>query len=234
MKRINTKIKKNVITIDGPSASGKGIISKNLARILGWNILNSGAIYRSLAFLSVKNKVSYLVENNLLLLTDKLNLKFQIKKNKLFIILNNQDVTLNILDEKIGIIASKISIFPSLRKKILNMQKNFYQPPGLIAEGRDMGSIVFPEASVKIFLDASLKIRAIRRTKQLQKKGFNVNFKDIFFKIRDRDNSDINRKIAPLAPDSQALIIDSTLLNVEEVIQKIIFYTKQKINLNIN
>ncbi|MDQ1237451.1 MAG: (d)CMP kinase [Wigglesworthia glossinidia] len=226
MIRINQNQKQNIITIDGPSASGKGAISKRIATIFGWNILNSGAIYRSLAFLSIKNKISNSTEKKLIKLASELNLKFKIKKNKLHIILNNQDITLSILDETIGVVASKIALFPLLRKKILNIQKSFYKPPGLVAEGRDMGSIVFPKAYFKIFLDASLKIRAERRTKQLQNQGFNVTFKEIFSKIRDRDNSDINRKIAPLIPGKNALIINSTLLNVEEVVQIIFDFVK--------
>ncbi|BAC24631.1 cmk [Wigglesworthia glossinidia endosymbiont of Glossina brevipalpis] len=166
-------------------------------------------------------------EKNLILLCKCLNVKFEIKKNKLHTILNGKDVTLEILDEKIVCIASKISLFPILRKFLIKIQKNFYKIPGLIAEGRDMGSVVFPEAEIKIFLHASIKERAIRRTIQLQKKGFNVNFNNIMYDMKKRDELDINRSISPLIPDSQSFIIDSTLLRTEEVIDIIFNYVKK-------
>ncbi|MBX4181138.1 (d)CMP kinase [Sodalis sp. CWE] len=222
-----------VVTVDGPSGSGKGTLSKALAAELQWNFLDSGAIYRTLALITIRHQVDITVNNEARIasLAAYLNVHFKNEQGKFSILLEGKKIDKIIYNEAVGNIASKIAVFPRVRKALLQYQKKFRIIPGLIADGRDMGTIVFPDASLKIFLDASLEDRAKRRTQQLQKKGFNVNFNDVLFEIEKRDYRDSKRTIAPLIPAVDAVVLDSTNLTIDEVTKKALEYISQALDL---
>lgn len=217
----------SVITIDGPSSAGKGTLCKSLAEKLQWHFLDSGAIYRVLAIVALHHQVAINSEKTLLPLADYLNVRFEIEKGQLKVVLDEQDVSQAISNETVGNTASKIAAFPRVREALLRRQRAFRVAPGLIADGRDMGTVVFPDAPVKIFLDASLEERAHRRMRQLQEKGFSVKFGRLLSKIKERDDRDRNRAVAPLVPAADALLLDSTRLTIDEVIVKALACAKQ-------
>lgn len=221
-----------VITIDGPSGSGKGILSKKLASILGWNLLDSGIIYRMLALKVVNNKIDINNEFQLAKLAYTIKINFVNKLNKFSILFNNQEITQDVYTEFIGNVASKIAIFPKVRKILLEYQRTFCVFPGLIADGRDMGTVVFPDAILKVFLYASLEERKRRRLYQSQKKFFNVNLKfskSMHNMIKERDQRDCTRALAPLFPAVDALVLDSTHLSPTEIRVKIFTYIKENL-----
>lgn len=202
-----------IITIDGPSSSGKGTISKLLAEKLGWNYLDSGAVYRALALLIIENNIELDNANKILFFIKNLNpAQIQLK-------LQDQ---LKIRSEECGMMASKIAIIPEVRVAINSFLQEFNDAPGLVADGRDMGTVVFPNANLKLFLTASNEIRAARRFLQLQQSNTNVNLDAVLQGLIERDIRDQNRLIAPLKPDSAAIIIDTTKLSVDEVLQLIL------------
>lgn len=208
----------NLITIDGPAGSGKGTIAKQLSQELKLNYLDSGAIYRILGF--------HLKENNIPIENDAL-VKERIQKAKIQFIedtiyLNDRDVTDAIRTETIAKIASLIAAKKTVRESILDLQRSFLQKPGLVAEGRDMGTVVFPEAKHKFFLTATVEERASRRYKQLISKGFDVNIIDLVVEIQERDFRDTNRTISPLIPAANAVIIETTELSPSQVIELIL------------
>jgi len=208
----------NLITIDGPAGSGKGTIAKQLSQELKLNYLDSGAIYRILGF--------HLKENNIPIENDAL-VKERIQKAKIQFIegtiyLNDRDVTDVIRTESIAKMASLIAAKKTVRESILDLQRSFLQKPGLVAEGRDMGTVVFPEAKHKFFLTATVEERASRRYKQLISKGFDVNIADLVVEIQERDFRDTNRTISPLVPAANAVIIDTTELSPSQVIEFIL------------
>lgn len=219
-----------VITIDGPSGVGKGTLSQLLADYFDWHLLDSGIIYRVLAFQALKLHISLDEADVLSKLALALPLIFITSSRETKIMLANDDVTDAIRTEEVGNAASKVAILPKVREALLQRQRDFCQPPGLIADGRDMGSVVFPEALIKIFLDANLKSRTERRMKQLQKKGIYVKFGEIFQEIAERDARDRNRPISPLKPAADALVIDSSSLSISDVFEKALTYIKQKLN----
>ncbi|MEK9685801.1 MAG: (d)CMP kinase [Methylophilaceae bacterium] len=208
----------NLITIDGPAGSGKGTIAKQLSQELKLNYLDSGAIYRILGF--------HLKENNIPIENDAL-VKERIQKAKIQFIedtiyLNDRDVTDAIRTESIAKMASLIAAKKTVRESILDLQRSFLQKPGLVAEGRDMGTVVFPEAKHKFFLTATVEERASRRYKQLISKGFDVSMADLVVEIQERDFRDTNRTISPLVPAANAVIIDTTELSPNQVIEFIL------------
>ena len=208
----------NLITIDGPAGSGKGTIAKQLSQELKLNYLDSGAIYRILGF--------HLKENNIPIENDAL-VKERIQKAKIQFIedtiyLNDRDVTDAIRTESIAKMASLIAAKKTVRESILDLQRSFLQKPGLVAEGRDMGTVVFPEAKHKFFLTATVEERASRRYKQLISKGFDVSIVDLVVEIQERDFRDTNRTISPLVPAANAVIIDTTELSPSQVIEFIL------------
>ncbi|CUX96275.1 Cytidylate kinase [Candidatus Gullanella endobia] len=216
-----------VITVDGPSGAGKGTLCKALAETLQWHLLDSGAIYRVLALAALQYQVSFDNEEMLVLLATHLNIRFKIKQKQLSVILEGEDVSRTIRNEAIGNTASQIATFSRVRETLLQRQRAFRVEPGLIADGRDMGTVVFPDASVKIFLDASSNERAYRRMLQLKEKGFSVNFKHLLSEIKERDDRDRNRTVAPLIPAADALVLDFTRSSIDEVIVKTLAHAKQ-------
>ena len=215
-----------VITIDGPSGAGKGTLCKALAETLQWHLLDSGAIYRVLALAALHHQVDISSEEALVPLAAHLDVRFVSVGGDLQVILEGEEVTHEIRTQEVSNTASKVAAFPRVREALLRRQRGFKEAPGLIADGRDMGTVVFPEAPVKIFLDASAEERAQRRMLQLQEKGFDVNFERLLSEIKERDDRDRNRAVAPLVPATDALVIDSTGMTIEQVIEKSLNYAK--------
>ena len=209
-----------LITIDGPGGSGKGTVAKILAAKLGWNILDSGALYRLIALISENiNKTD--PDSIGKELKDK-SIFFELIKDQYHLFFDGKDVTNFIRREEIGIKASDLAHNQNIRNLIKDTQRSFYDPNiGLIADGRDMGSVVFPEAGIKIYLDASIEERAKRRQIQLKEKGMEVNMRNLISSLEDRDLKDKNRDVSPLLIPQGAKVIDSTNLSIDEVVNKI-------------
>ncbi|OOH91315.1 cytidylate kinase [Pasteurellaceae bacterium 15-036681] len=220
-----------VITVDGPSGAGKGTLCHALAEKLGYEFLDSGAIYRILALAAIKKGISLEDETALAELGRKLDVKFEPENGEINVILDNENVGDQIRTAEAGQNASKIAVYPKVREALLQRQRDFSSERGLIADGRDMGTIVFPNARVKLFLDASAEERTKRRVKQLQEKGFSANFDEILAEIKERDFRDRNRAVAPLVPAKDALILDSTHLSIEDVIQQALDHIAQQIKI---
>lgn len=212
------------ITIDGPSGSGKGTIAILLAKKLGFHLLDSGAIYRLLAVAALKHEITLDDENALVKLALKLDVSFKVNErdNKQSIFLEGSDVADSIRTETVGNNASKLAVLPKVRQALLARQRSFLVLPGLIADGRDMGTVVFPSAPIKFFLTASAEERARRRYLQLKEIGGNVTLESLIDEIKARDERDTNRSVAPLKPAPDAIVIDSTSLTIEQVLDTII------------
>ena len=212
-----------VITIDGPSGSGKGTVAGILAKRLGWNLLDSGALYRLLAFAAGNHGVA--LDNEALLekLAAHLDVQFigATDGKPARIILEGDDVTHAIRSETVAAGASKVAALPAVRDALLQRQRAFLEFPGLVADGRDMGTVVFPDAPLKVFLTASAEERARRRYLQLKAKGDDVSLSGLLDEIRARDERDTQRAIAPLKPAADAIQLDSTELSIDQVLEKI-------------
>jgi cytidylate kinase len=212
-----------VITIDGPSGSGKGTVAGILAKRLGWNLLDSGALYRLLAFAAGNHGVA--LDNEALLekLAAHLDVQFigATDGKPARIILEGDDVTHAIRSEAVAAGASKVAALPAVRDALLQRQRAFQELPGLVADGRDMGTVVFPDAPLKVFLTASAEERARRRYLQLKAKGDDVSLSGLLDEIRARDERDTQRAIAPLKPAADAIQLDSTELSIEQVLEHI-------------
>lgn len=212
-----------VITIDGASGTGKGTVSQILAKRLGWNFLDSGALYRVLALAAQKHSVALDNEKALEVLGEHLDVQFVAQENDLpLIILEGEDVTNTIRTEKIGNAASIVAALPAVRACLLSRQRAFREAPGLVADGRDMGTVVFPDAEHKFFLLASPEERALRRHKQLKERGISVTLGDLIAELRERDKRDQERVIAPLKPAEDAVCINTDHLAIEEVVKSIL------------
>ena len=218
-----------VITIDGPGGAGKGTLCKAMAEALGWHLLDSGAIYRVLALAALHHHVDVESEEALVPLAAHLDVRFISTDGSLEVILEGEDVSAAIRTQEVANTASKAAAFPRVREALLRRQRAFRQTPGLIADGRDMGTVVFPDAEVKIFLDASAEERAQRRYKQLQDKGFDVNFERLLTEIRERDDRDRKRAVAPLKAAEDALVVDSTSMTIDEVLATVLAYAEQQL-----
>lgn len=218
-----------VIAIDGPSGVGKGTLCQALANHFNWHLLDSGAIYRVLAFSALQQNIALDDESQLVKLALNLPLTFDSTGAEVKVLLLNNDVTNAIRTEQTGGAASKVASLSQVRVALLQRQRDFKQVPGLIADGRDMGTVVFPDAPVKIFLDASAQSRAERRMKQLQDKQNHAKFAEILQEITARDERDRNRAVAPLKPAVDALIIDTTSLSIQDVFNQSIKYINQKL-----
>ena len=221
----------NLITIDGPSGSGKGTVCHILAKKLNWHLLDSGALYRILAFAALQEKIDLDDQKRLSELALNLNVSFISNGVGVDTLLAGENVGDKLRTEAVAQAASQVASIQVVRDALLARQKAFYQAPGLIADGRDMGTVVFPDAPVKVFLDASAEERAQRRFNQLQDKGFNVSIAQILSEIKERDFRDRNRTVAPLRPADDALVIDSTSLTIDEVVNQVLELTKLKLNL---
>ena len=206
-----------VLTIDGPSGSGKGTVASVLAAELGWHLLDSGSLYRILAFEALAQGVDLEDAQALVTLADGLAITFGDGK----IHLGDRDVTDAIRTEDVGAAASMVAALPPVRDALLELQRRSRRAPGLVADGRDMGTVVFPDAAVKVFLEASAEERARRRYNQLKNKGLSVSFRALLATIEERDERDRRRTASPLKPAPDALRIDSTDLSIEEVVQRI-------------
>lgn len=218
-----------VITIDGPSGVGKGSVSQLLAQTLGWHLLDSGALYRVVALAAMKRGVELDNETTLAMIAEHLDVQFKpgASGEPARIIFEGNDVTDEVRTEKQGNLASKVAKLPHVRDGLFERQRAFSHAPGLIAEGRDMGTIVFPEAKLKFFLTASAEERANRRFQQLKDKGINVKIADLVTEIAERDQRDRTRAVAPLVPAKDAVLIDTTHLNIHDVLSRVLMEVKQ-------
>jgi cytidylate kinase len=213
--------KSPVITIDGPSGTGKGTISYLLQSWLKWHLIDSGAFYRVLALSVLNNEVSVLDEKKIASLASELSLEFIDSGTETRILFRGNDCNSAIRSEACGVAASQIAVYSSVRAELLSYQRNFAVLPGLIADGRDMGTVVFPNADLKIFLTASPEERVSRRYKQLIKKGIDANLPDLLRNIKERDERDINRSQSPLKASEEAVLIDTSSLEIDEVMLKV-------------
>ena len=214
----------NVITVDGPSASGKGELSRRIAFDYSFKILDSGLLYRLFAYLHKKNsdyeEIADKIKNEII---------FQSKREAIYVFDHSNDITTRLRTEEIAKEASKLSSIDNVRRVLFDIQRSFYNKKGLVADGRDMGTVVFPEAKVKIFLDASVNERANRRFQELQNRGQEVNMRDLIDDIEKRDDMDKTRTLSPLMPADEATIIDSSKMSSEEVLS----FTKKLIKRKI-
>ncbi|MBC7202259.1 MAG: (d)CMP kinase [Pusillimonas sp.] len=208
-----------VITIDGPTASGKGTVAQRVAQHLGWAVLDSGALYRLTALACMYKGVSDTNEAQAAQVAAGLDARFE---DGGAIWLDGHDVTSAIREEPVGVFASRIAAFGSVRQALLERQRAFQQPPGLVADGRDMGTVVFPGAPLKIFLVADVAARAERRCKQLKEKGFPANLASLMEDLQARDERDRTRSNAPLVPAPDAVTIDSSNLTIEETVNAVL------------
>lgn len=220
-----------VITVDGPSGTGKGTICSYLADWLHWHFLDSGALYRVLALAAEKHHIANDDEVALGRLAGDLNVEFKVAEagSLVEVVLDGQVVTDKIRTETCGNAASLIAPIASVRQALLARQRAFHQAPGLIADGRDMGTVVFPEATLKIYLTASAEERAKRRYKQLKEKGISANLRDLSAAIAERDERDSTRAISPLKPAEDAIVIDTSLLDIDAVLANISELVRHKV-----
>ncbi|WP_137175860.1 (d)CMP kinase [Massilia sp. HP4] len=213
-----------VITIDGPTASGKGTVASRVAGHLSFHLLDSGALYRLTALQALRRQVELRDEHAIAKLAEHLPARFQGEH----IYLANEDVTHAIRAEEVGNMASKIAALPTVRQALFGLQLGFRQTPGLVADGRDMGTVIFPTAKLKVFLTASVEARAQRRYKQLIDKGFSANMNDLLADLQARDERDTNRAVAPLAPASDAHLLDTSEMGVDQAVDQVLAWYAQK------
>ena len=211
-----------VITIDGPSASGKGTLAILLAERLNWKILDSGALYRAFAYFSITENDEKLIEENLK------KISFNIAENSIQVLFENKDISKHLRTEETAIQASKISSLPSTREILLPIQRFFSVNSNLIADGRDMGSVVFPNADLKFFLDAAPEVRAKRRHLELQKRGQEVNMHDLINDIVERDKKDTTRELSPLIKTEDSVLLDSTDIDQESILNVALQHIKER------
>lgn len=211
-----------IIAIDGPAGSGKGTVAKKLSRQLNYHYLDSGAIYRIIALACIKKNVAIENDGALSQLIQKVSVYFDGNNS----LLENENVTEQIRDERVGKVASYIAQNLNLRNSILDYQRSFAKNPGLVAEGRDMATVVFPQASLKIYLDASVNERAKRRYKQLILKGIDVNITDLASEIIARDKQDMERQHSPLVKDKDSIVINTDCLDINQTVKKILSFIK--------
>ena len=213
-----------VITIDGPTASGKGTVASRVAERLSFHLLDSGALYRLTALQALRRGVEPRDEHAIAKLAEHLPARFQGEH----IYLAHEDVTQAIRAEEVGNMASRIAALPAVRQALFGLQLGFRQTPGLVADGRDMGTVIFPTAKLKVFLTASVEARAQRRYKQLIDKGFSANMNDLLADLQARDERDTNRAVAPLAPASDAHLLDTSEMGVDQAVDQVLAWYAQK------
>jgi len=221
-----------VIAIDGPSGSGKGAVCRRVAATLGWHLLDSGALYRLVALAGHKSGLAADDEVGHAHLAGKLDIRFGVdERGGERVLLDGEEVTREIRSERAGNAASRVAAWPSVRSALFETQRRFMQRPGLVADGRDMGSVVFPDSELKIFLTASAEERARRRHKQLKEKGLSVNLAALSAEIAERDRRDATREVAPLVACRDAVVIDSTALDIDAVVDKVLALARERFSL---
>ena len=224
---MNQTKKVPVLTIDGPGGAGKGTICQLVAKQLGWHLLDSGALYRLTALAASKHGVALDNESSVAVLAKHLDVQFVPGDGLVNTILEGEDVSRDIRTEEVGAMASQVAALPEVRQALLERQRDFAQAPGVVADGRDMGTVVFPSAPVKIYLTASAEERAKRRYLQLVEKGVDADIEAILADIQARDDRDMNRDVAPLKPAEDALIVESTNMSIEQVLDVVLTELKQ-------
>ena len=218
-----------VLTLDGPAGSGKGTIAERVAKALGWHMLDSGALYRLVAVAAQKNKIAFDDDIKLSALAQRLDAVFSsCEGGGVVVRLDGEDVTQVIRTEDCGCMASEVAANKGVRKALLQRQRDYLVPPGLVADGRDMGTVVFPDALVKVFLTASAEERAKRRFNQLNEKGLDVSLAGLIIDIQARDLRDMSRSEAPLVAASDAITIDTSKLSIEEVVEQVLVLLQNK------
>ncbi len=217
-----------VITVDGPSGVGKGAVSAALAKTLGWHLLDSGAVYRAIGWVAQHRHVDPEDEKALVSLCQSVDLRFEPSAEGVCVYIDGQQVEDELRSEATSQMASKVAAIPAVRHALLALQHDFRQMPGLIADGRDMGTVVFPDAVAKIFLTASPQERAQRRYKQLKEKGEHVIFDRLFSDITERDQRDRDRAVSPTVPASDAKVIDSTDMSLDAVIASVMAFVEDR------
>ena len=210
-----------VITIDGPSGAGKGTVAQNLADSLGFHLLDSGAVYRAAAIHALNCQANIDDEASVMASMESLKATFQPDRDGVKAFLNGRDITPQLRLETTASAASKVAVMPLVRASLLDEQRSFRRLPGLVADGRDMGTVVFPDATLKVFLSASVEVRALRRAKQLKDKGIETTMANLLQEIGARDERDSSREHSPLVAAHDALIIDSSDLSIRAVVEKI-------------
>ncbi|WP_044100042.1 (d)CMP kinase [Acinetobacter pittii] len=220
-----------IITIDGPSGSGKGTLAAKLAAHYQYHLLDSGALYRLLGLSLHKHNLLEKLDSQLdecIQYARQLDIKFETSTSGILVFLDGEDVSQTIRTERVGEYASKVAVVPELRQALFERQRAFAQSPGLVADGRDMATSIFPEANAKIYLTASAESRAERRVKQLQGMGLDAKMNDILANIQARDKRDMEREVAPLKPAKDAYIIDSSELTIDQVFKLMVDYVDSR------
>lgn len=218
-----------VIAIDGPSGSGKGTVSRRVAAALGWHLLDSGSLYRLVALAGTRAGLDPADEAGHAAAAVALDICFGVdERGAERVLLNGKDVSGEIRSEASGAAASRVAAWPAVRRALLVRQRGFMQPPGLVADGRDMGSIVFPDAGLKVFLTASPEERALRRYKQLKEKDLGGNLAALSAEIAARDRRDATRKVAPLVACADSVVLDTTSMDVESVVNKVLALARER------
>ncbi len=216
-----------VVAIDGPSGSGKGSLALNVARELGFHLLDSGAIYRMLALKALQQGVDLDDEQLVAKLIDNFDIRFEVGDELSIPFLDDVDVSAELRQEKTGDAASKVARHVQVRESLLDLQRGFLKPPGLVADGRDMGTMVFPKARFKFYLYASIEIRAQRRYKQLINMGLSASIAHLQADITERDERDQDRSASPLRPAEDALVVDSSLLDLAQVTKLVLSHIRE-------
>jgi len=212
---VNDSAKIPVIAVDGPGGSGKGTLARAVAEQLGWHLLDSGALYRIVGVMCLQRSVPLDDETAVAALASSLDISFAGEQ----VMVNGVNLSDEIRTEDAGVVASQIAPFAAVRAAVLALQRSLRRAPGLVADGRDMGTVVFADANLKIFLDASASERAQRRYKQLKNKGLSVSLRGLLAQIQERDARDRGRAVAPLKPADDALIVDSTAMSIDAVLE---------------
>lgn len=216
-----------VVAIDGPSGAGKGAVARRTAGALGWHLLDSGALYRLVALSATEAGMALDDAAGVAALASSLPVRFEGEA----IFLGKREVSGEIRSEACGTAASRVAALPPVRRALVGLQRSFRRPPGLVADGRDMGTVIFPDAELKVFLTASAEERAKRRYKQLKEKGFDVNLPALFAEVEARDRRDAERAVAPLRPAPDARVIDSTAMTIDAVVAAVLDEVRRTLSL---